>query len=87
MSDRFNRTRKLSAKKAKHRRCYFKLNKASGAGTGGGDDGGGCSGNNIAMMPKNQMQQFCIDSNNMVDTARKYSLSGKKKPKLKISER
>lgn len=79
MSDRCNKTRKLSAKKAKHRRCYFRMNKTSGAGTGTGTGGGGdgSSGNSDSIIAKNQMassmQQFCIDSN----AARKCSLSGK----------
>lgn len=93
MSDRCNKTRKLSAKKAKHRRCYFKMNKTSGTGTGAGigagDGGSNDSGSSVingssdcAIITKHQMassmQQFCIDSNIMVNTARKCSFSGKK---------
>lgn len=91
MSDRCNKTRKLSAKKSKHRRCYFKMNKTSGAGAGGGSSNGGENGcvrsviacSNCAISAKNQMassmQQFCTDSNIVVNTARKCSFPGKEK--------
>lgn len=88
MSDRCNKTRKLSAKKAKHRRCNFKMSKTNGGGTGaGGSNGSANDGSDCAAITKNQMassmQQFCIDSNIMVNTARKCSFSGKKKQYLK----
>lgn len=92
MSDnRCNKVRKLSAKKAKHRRCYFKMTKISGAGagTGGGGGGGNGSGNgavggsDCAIFTKNHsassMHQFSIDSNIVGNTARKCSFSGKEK--------
>lgn len=93
MSDRCNKARKLSAKKAKHRKCYFKMNKTSGAGTGSGSSSGsgsgsgnggcGTSANSDAIIAKNHMQQFCIDSNSMVNTARNCSFSGKAKEETK----
>lgn len=91
MSDRCNKTRKLSAKKAKHRRCYFKMNKTNGGGSAGAGGGGGGSviggSSECAVATKNQrpssVQQFCIDSNIMVNSARKCSFSGKKKRKQK----
>lgn len=77
MGDKCNKTRKLSAKKTKHQRCYFQMNKTSGAGGGGGGD------SSNVIIAKNQMassmQQFCIDSNIMVNTARRCSLTGKEK--------
>lgn len=77
MSDRCNKkTRKLSAKKSKHRKCYFKMNKTSVTGTGGGAINS-IDNSSDDIMSKNQMassmHQFCIDSN----AARKCSLSGK----------
>lgn len=91
MSDnRCNKIRKLSAKKAKHRRCYFKMTKTSGAGAGAGAGGGGngsgdgaTGGSDCAIFTKNQsassMHQFSIDSNIVGNTARKCSFSGKEK--------
>lgn len=102
MSERCSKSRKLSVKKVKRRRCYFKMKKAGetasggcssidGEGGGGGGDAGGggsiavivdSSDSNNVIMAKNQMsssmQQFCIDSNVMANTARKCSLTGKK---------
>lgn len=94
MSDnRSNKVRKLSAKKAKHRRCYFKMTKTSGAGagTGGGGNGSGdgaIGGSDCAIFTKNHsassMHQFSIDSNIVGNTARKCSFSGKEKTKTEI---
>lgn len=86
MSDRCNKTRKLSAKKVKHRRCYFKISNTNGGGIGargGANDGSGECAANTKNQMSSSMQQFCIDSNIMVNAARKCSLSGKKQKKVK----
>lgn len=70
MSDRCKKSKKLSVKKKKLRRCHFVMNEGSNSATE----------SNVII--KNQMattmQKFCIDSNIMLNTARKCSLTGNK---------
>lgn len=63
MSDRSKTAKKLSAKKKKYQRCHFIMSEQqnSSAGT-----------NHMAT----SMQKFCIDSNIMLNAARKCSITG-----------
>lgn len=73
MSDRCKKWTKLSAKKKKYRRCHFIMNE-------GNSSNGDASTNAIVQnQMATSMQKFCIDSNIMLNTARKCSITGNKK--------
>lgn len=70
MSDRCKKSTKLSVKKKKLRRCHLVINEGSNSTT---------SNAIIKNQMATTMQKFCIDSNIMLNTARKCSLTGNKK--------
>ncbi|XP_055317166.1 bromodomain-containing protein DDB_G0270170 isoform X2 [Sitodiplosis mosellana] len=68
MSDRCKKSTKLSAKKKKYQRCQYVMNEGNSASV---DDNNAIVKNQMAT----SMQKFCIDSNIMLNTARKCSIT------------
>lgn len=85
MSDKWNKTRELSEKRQTSNKKFS--NEKTCETEAGGSSDSTCN----AIMARNQMsssmQQFCLDSNLIVNTARKCSLAGNKYEKKRKENR